>query len=42
MLDDFITKNPRIVEKAKNCKSKGELTNLLKDYNLNVEDKVIE
>lgn len=42
MLYEFIEKNPKIVEKAKKCKSKRELTNLLKDYNLSMDDKVIE
>ncbi len=42
MLDDFITKNPGIMKKARKCKNKEELTSLLKDHNLSVEDKVIE
>lgn len=42
MLDEFIAKNPGIVEKAQKCKNKEELTNLLRDHNLSVDDKLIE
>lgn len=42
MLDELIAKNPQIVEKAKKCKNKEELTNLLKSYNISMDNEVIE
>lgn len=42
MLDEFIVKNPWIVKKAQKCRNKDELTSLLKDHNISVDDKVIE